>query len=162
VQKTRLRADDPREPSTFEVIVTVDACATSTAGPAPDPSGAPRPSATFTHLTTLHPRRLSGLPQWWRDGESSAKGRVRVARGLVLTAPECEGSGTWRMRGWLRSAWLRRPIPVELELWPRLGKWTKMRLQPGHRVHVGRRYYRNGHRALEAVITRLDSELPRG
>ena len=45
---------------------------------------APRATATFTRLTTLHPERLAGLPQWWRA--VARNGRVHAARGLVLDA----------------------------------------------------------------------------
>ena len=122
------------------------------------PEPARRATATFTRLTTLDPARLAGLPQWWRG--TARDRRVHAARGLVLDAPECAGSGTWHMRGCLRSAWLGRPIRVELQLWPRLGAWTKVSLQPRSRVHVGRLYFRKGHRALDALTARLDSELP--
>jgi hypothetical protein len=118
-----------------------------------------RTPATFTRLTTLHPARLAGLPEWWRRQGRDA--RTQAARRLVLDTPECEGSGTWLMRGSLRSAWLGRRIPVELQLWPRFGAWTKVSLQPRRRVHVGWRYFRNGHRALDELAARLNSELPR-
>ena len=86
---------------------------------------------------------------------------MRAARGLVLDAPEHAGHGTWHMRGSFRSPWLRRPIPVELQMWPRFGAWTKVVLQPRSRVRPGRRYFRTGHRALDALTARLNSELPR-
>ena len=126
---------------------------------APGPAVPSRETATFTRLTTLHPARLAGLPEWWR--RQARDGRPHAVRRLVLDAPECAGSGTWHMRGRLRSAWLGRSIPVELQLWPRLGAWTKMSLQPQRRVRVGWLYFRNGHRALEALTARLNSELPR-
>jgi len=129
------------------------------AGFAQEPPLPRRSPATFTRLTTLHPALLAGLPEWWRDRACDA--RVGVTRGLVVDPPECEGGGTWHMRGRLRSAWLRRPIPVELQMWPRLGSWTKVSLQPQRRVHLGRRYFRMGHRALDALTECLDSELPR-
>jgi hypothetical protein len=48
---------------------------------------------------------------------------------------------------------------VELQLWPRLGAWTKVSMQPQRRVHVGRRYFRLGHWALDGLIERLEQEL---
>jgi hypothetical protein len=48
---------------------------------------------------------------------------------------------------------------VELQLWPRLGAWTKVNMQPQRRVRVGRRYFRLGHRALDGLIERLENEL---
>jgi hypothetical protein len=114
-------------------------------------------SATFTRLTELHPALLADLPNWWRRRADDA--RVRVTRQLVLEAPRFESSGTWRLRGSLRSPWLRRGIPVELQLWPRLGSWTKVSLEPQRRVRLGRRYFDNGHRALDTLTTRLHTEL---
>jgi hypothetical protein len=63
------------------------------------------------------------------------------------------------MSGWLGSPWLRRPIRVELQLWPRLGAWTKVSMQPQRRVRVGRRYFRLGHRTLDRLVERLEQEL---
>jgi hypothetical protein len=113
--------------------------------------------ATFTRLTTLHPVLLAGLPEWWRTRARDA--RVRATRRLELETPQRDRSGTWRMYGSLRSPWPRRPIGVELQLWPRLGAWTKVSMQPQRRVHVGRAYFRMGHRALDALTARLESEL---
>ena len=59
----------------------------------------------------------------------------------------------------LRSPWLQRRIPVELLLWPRLGAWTKVCLEPQRRVRLGRRYFSNGHRAIDALTARLNTEL---
>src|SRR5262249_25336669 len=125
---------------------------------APAPAPPPRQSsATFTRLTALNPALLAGLPEWW--GKRAGETRVRATRRLDLDAPQRDSSGTWRMYGWLRSPWLRRPIGVELQLWPRLGAWTKLSMQPQRRVRIGRRYFRTGHRALDALTERLDAEL---
>ena len=115
-------------------------------------------SATFTSMTALNPALLADLPNWWCPRAENAC--VRVSRQLVLEAPSLEPSGTWRLRGSLRSPWLRRRIPVELQLWPRLGAWTKVSLEPQRAVHPGRRYFRNGHRTLDALTARLSTELP--
>lgn len=118
---------------------------------------APRFSATFTRLANLHPALLADLPNWWSRRAHDA--RLRVTRQLVLEAPKFESNGTWRLRGSLRSPWLRRRIPVELQLWPRLGEWTKICLEPQRRVRLGRRYFGNGHRALDTLTARLNAEL---
>jgi hypothetical protein len=114
-------------------------------------------SAMFTSMIALNPTLLADLPNWWRPRAENAC--VRVSRRLVLEAPSLEPSGTWRLRGSLRSPWLGRRIPVELQLWPCLGAWTKVSLEPQRVVRPGRRYFRNGHRTLEALTTRLSTEL---
>jgi hypothetical protein len=114
-------------------------------------------SASFTRMTTLNPALLADLPNWW--GRRADNARVLVSRRLRLEAPSSEPSGTWRLRGSLRSPWLRRWIPVELQLWPRLGAWTKVSLEPQRCVRPGRRYFRNGHRTLDALTARLTTEL---
>ncbi len=122
------------------------------------PGDAGRPfSATFTRMTALNPALLADLPNWWSRCADDT--HVRVTRRLVLEAPSFESSGTWRLRGLLRSPWLRRWIPVELQLWPRLGAWTKISLQPQRHVHLDRRYFNNGHRSLDALTARLTEEL---
>jgi hypothetical protein len=123
----------------------------------PSMAEAPRFSATFTRLANLHPALLADLPNWW--GRRARGARLRVTRQLVLEAPMFESSGTWRLRGSLRSPWLQRRIPVELQLWPRFGAWTKVCLEPQRRVHLGRRYFSNGHRAIDALTARLNTEL---
>ena len=118
----------------------------------------PRSSATFVRLTTLNPASLAGLPEWW--SERARDSRVRAEGRLHLGAPQADASGTWRIPGWLHSSWLRRPIGVELQLWPRLGAWTKVSMQPHRRVRAGPCYFRLGHRALDGLIERLDRALP--
>ena len=61
--------------------------------------------------------------------------------------------------GRLRSPYSMRSIPVELVLWAHLGTWTRLCLEPQRRVHVGRAYFRKGHRVLDALSARLISEL---
>lgn len=114
-------------------------------------------SGTFTRTSALNPALLADLPNWWRRGADHE--RVRASPRLVLEAPNLEPSGTWRLRGSLRSPWLRRWVPVELLLWPRLGAWTKVSLEPQHRVRPGRRYFSNGHRTLDELTALLMTEL---
>jgi hypothetical protein len=139
--------------------VACDEWLMSRTGTAPRLPAPPRQSsATFTRLTTLHPALLAALPEWWSTRARNA--RVRAARGFDLADPQRERGGMWRLHGCLRSPWLRRPVGVELQLWPCLGAWTKITMQPRRRVRVGRRYYRVGHRALDALTARLERELP--
>ncbi len=119
---------------------------------------AARFSSSFTRMTRLHPAQLADLPNWWQRSAHGER-RVRVARRLVLEEPHSVPSGAWQMRGRLRSPWLRRPIPFELLLWPRLDAWTKLSLEPQRRVHLGRRYFRKGHRALDQLTAQLIGEL---
>jgi hypothetical protein len=116
-----------------------------------------RVSASFSRIITLDADRLDNLPRWWQ--RRAVDGRVTVARRLSLDAPRPAASGTWRMPGRLRSPWLHRSISVELIVWPWLGAWVKMTLEPRRRVVVGRRYFSRGHRALEVLGDSLIREL---
>jgi hypothetical protein len=113
--------------------------------------------ATFSRMIVVDPTQLPDLPDWYRRSRNDD--RVRISRRLWLGAPHREANGTWRVPGRLRSAWLLRSIPVDLLLWPHLGAWTKLSLEPQRRVHVGRRYFAKGHRVLDALTTRLIVEL---
>jgi hypothetical protein len=113
--------------------------------------------ATFSRMIGLHPSRLAALPGWWT--RCARDGRVQVTRRLVLEAPRRGARDTWRLRGRLYTPWLVRSIPVELLLWPHLGGWTKLSLEPQRGVHCGDRYFRNGHRVLDVLTERLIREL---
>jgi len=149
--------EDVLEPLPVERIAPEEWVVYRAVGADSAPAPPRRSSATFTRLTTLHPALLARLPDWWCTRARDA--RVRATRRLDLEAPRRDPSGTWRMDGRLRSPWLGRPIGVELQLWPRLGEWTKVSMQPRRRVHVGRRYFRIGHRVLDSLTDRLDAEL---
>jgi hypothetical protein len=128
---------------------------TPLATPGLPPTG--RFRSTFTRMIGVHPAQLADLPNWWRR---CARGtHVRVAPHLFLEEPHHGPSGTWRVRGRLRSTWLRRSIPIELDLWPHLDAWTKLSLEPQRRVHAGRRYFKKGHRDLDMLTNRLIGEL---
>jgi hypothetical protein len=113
--------------------------------------------ATFTRMVAVHPRALDTLDEWWARCERDDT--VEIANRLVLEAPRRDEAGTWRLRGRLRSPGRLRRLPVELLLWPRLGAWTKISLEPVRDVHVGRRYFRSGHRVLDSLTARLMDEL---
>ena len=85
--------------------------------------------------------------------------RVEVAHRLFLERPRRDRADTWRMRGSLRSPWRPRSIPLELLLWPRFETWTKLSAEPQRGVHVGRRYFANGHQVLDALCAELIHEL---
>ncbi len=127
-------------------------------GPIPDLQ--PRAAtfySTFNRMIALAPARLSGLDEWWR--RAARDGRLRVSRRLSLEQPRPLRGGTWRASGRLRSPLLVRSIPVELMLWPYIGSWTRMSLEPQRSVHAGRRYFRRGHRSLDLLTQRLVTEL---
>jgi hypothetical protein len=125
------------------------------------PPAAPVKSATFlaafTRMTTVHPAQLDGLEEWWKA--RARDDRVEIAHRLVLEEPHRDTGGTWRVRGRLRSPWRARSIPVEVLLWPRLGSWTKLTVEPQRGVHVSRRYFRSGHRVLDVLTDLLRREL---
>jgi hypothetical protein len=106
----------------------------------------------------LHPSQLEHLGDWFET--NAYDGEMRIVRRLVLRRPRIDRAGTWRMPGELRSPWRARSIPIELVLWPRLDAWTRLSLEPQRGVHVGRRYFRSGHRVLDVLCGRLIRELP--
>jgi hypothetical protein len=115
-----------------------------------------RLTATFIRIIDLHPSRLPDLKSWW---SSRAKhGRVRINR-LSLETPWIDAGDAMRLHGRLRAGRLGRSIPVELTLWPWLGEWTKMSLEPQRHVVMTRSYFRRGHRALDLIAARLAIEL---
>ena len=122
----------------------------------------PRPSAgrwgtTFTRMISVHPSQLPDLPRWWRA--RARDGRIRITSRLWFEQPRPAARGVWRARGRLRSRWWLRSIPVELVLWPHLGSWTKLNLEPRRAVHAGQPYFRKGHRVLDVLTERLAREL---
>jgi hypothetical protein len=139
--------------------------ATHAAPSAPPPGPGPRPpspvptarlSATFTRIIDLQPTRVLRLHAWWLH--RAKHGRVRVNR-LALGEPQIGAGGTVRLPGRLRTSRLGRAAPVDLTLWPWLGEWTKLSLEPRRHVAMTRRYFRRGHRTLDAFADRLAEEL---
>lgn len=131
--------------------------------PAPSAAAPARPArwaTTFSRMIALHPSQLPDLPNWWEV--NARDGSVRVTRRLSLEEPRPAPRGAWRARGRLRSRWLLRSIPVELLLWPHLGAWTKLSLEPQRAVLAGRPYFRKGHRVLDVLTNRLRHELRSG
>ena len=125
------------------------------------PTEPPRPPrvarfvSTFSRMIALEPQRLDALPEWWMRHER--EGRVQITRRLWFERPRSVTNGEWRARGRLRSPWLMRSIPVELVMWKHLDAWTRMMLEPQRSVHVGRRYFRRGHRVLDELTRQLIS-----
>ena len=109
-------------------------------------------------MIPLPGRGLEALGEWWR--RRARNDRVEVGRRLMLEAPRRDPAGVWRVRGRLRNPTRTRWIPVELLLWPRLDAWTKLSVEPQRGVRVGRRYFANGHRALDALCGELVRDLP--
>lgn len=114
-------------------------------------------TGTFRRMIALRAGMLDSLPDWWRQRADDE--RVEIARRLFLGEPRRFRAGTWRMRGALRSPGRARAIPIELLLWPHLEAWTKLALEPQRGVSLGRRYFTNGHRVLDALCTELMQEL---
>jgi hypothetical protein len=104
-------------------------------------------------MIALEPQRLDSLPQWWTH--HARDGRVEITRRLSFEQPRSVTNGEWRARGRLRSPWLLRSIPVELVMWKHLDAWTRLMLEPQRSVHVGRRYFRRGHRVLDELTRQL-------
>jgi hypothetical protein len=122
----------------------------------PSPVPTARLSATFTRIIDVHPAQLRGLPMWWT--RRARRGGVRVHR-LSLEAPRIDAGGTLRMQGRLRASPLGRTIPVELTLWPWLGEWTKLSLEPRRHVVMTRSYFRRGHRTLDRLSRLLADDV---
>jgi hypothetical protein len=113
--------------------------------------------SAFSRMFALSPAKLASLDQWWE--RRACDDRVEIARRLLLERPRPGPAGTWRVRGRLKSPWRARWIPVELLLWPRLDAWTKLSVEPQRGVHVGRSYFRSGHRVLDSLSDQLIREL---
>jgi hypothetical protein len=114
-------------------------------------------TGAFRRMIALRAGVLDSLPDWWRQRADNE--RVEIARRLFLDEPQRFRAGTWRMRGSLRSPGRPRAIPIELLLWPHLEAWTKLALEPQRGVPVGRHYFANGHRILDALCAELVEEL---
>jgi hypothetical protein len=114
-------------------------------------------TGAFRRMIALRAGTLDSLPDWWRQRADDE--RVEIARRLFLAEPQRFRAGTWRMRGALRSTGRARAIPIDLLLWPHLEAWTKLALEPQRGVSLGRRYFTNGHRVLDALCTELIQEL---
>lgn len=146
-ESTRVRAETPWAGST---------------SPTPSAPGHEHRVPGFSRMIALEPERLTSLPGWC--ARNTRRGHVVVARRVALAAPHPSGRGAWRWPGRLRRPWRPwwwRPVPIELVLWPHLGAWTRLALEPRRPVRTRRRYFRAGNRALDVLATRLDAELPR-
>lgn len=67
---------------------------------------------------------------------------------VSLRAPRHIGS-VWQLPGRLRVH--RRGVPIHLSVWPHVGYWTKICVEPVGGVRRSRAYYRAGNRALDAL-----------
>jgi hypothetical protein len=156
----------PSEPRAL-LIAVCDALAEATApGNSPwshDPApAAPSVSvsayaAAFSRMIVLDDRQLARLPDWWRARARNR--RVEIARRLTLGPPRSRPGGSWVLPARLRSPWRPRSLPADLLLWPHLGAFTKLRLEPARGVHVGRRYFASGQRVLDELSARLAREM---
>jgi len=112
----------------------------------------------FSRMIPLPARALEALGEWWR--RRARDDRVEVGGRLLLEAPHRDPAAVWRVRVRRQSPMHTRWIPVEMLLWPRLDLWTKLTVEPQRGVRVGRRYFANGHRALDTLCIELVRELP--
>lgn len=110
-------------------------------------------NAAFTRMLDLTPDQLALLPRWWEV--AARRGRVRLTRRLTLETPRAMPGGGWRMRGSLRRAVVAPAARFDLTLWPHLGRYTKLSLEPRRRVHAGRRWFRRGHEGLDRLAVVL-------
>lgn len=139
-------------------IAAVPAGTATQAGP-PNvwPGGQSGPTnPAFTRMLDVTPERLERLPRWWES--VARRGHVRLTRRLILEAPRPLPGGGWRMRGSLRRALITPAARFELTLWPHLGRYTKLSLEPRRRVHAGRRWFRRGHKGLDRLARALASQ----
>jgi hypothetical protein len=107
-------------------------------------------STTFFRMIELRGdllgERLAGL---WSGGAGVEIGRCRL-----IDRPSGRGSGVV-IRGCWRRLGHRTALPVEIELWPHLERWTVVTLAPRRRVRLTRRYYKGGHHLLDELTIAL-------
>jgi len=92
------------------------------------------------------------LGEWWAQRATPAG--ARLSRSLVVTDRQLE-RGLWTLRGRLRRGVGRRPVPVALELWPHLGRFTRLTLTPRSRVFASRHYFKVVNKALDSLAREL-------
>ena len=109
---------------------------------------------SFRHMTHFAPGQLDALREWWQ--QRAQRGRVKL-RSLTLYEPH-RSDGSWTLRADFRRAGAR-PVPMELALWRCIGEWARVTLDPQRSVLSTRRYFRAGHRALDALCEQLAHEL---
>lgn len=114
-------------------------------------------TAAFSRMIVLDERQLACLPDWWRARARNR--RVEIARRLTLGPPRGRPGSSWVLPARLRSPWRPRSLPADLLLWPHLGAFTKLRLEPARGVHVGRRYFASGQRVLDELSALLAREM---
>jgi hypothetical protein len=114
-------------------------------------------TAGFSRMLNLAPARLDALGAWWAAHQRD--GGVEIGGRLFVGPPHRRAADTWCLRGRLRRPWRARAITVDVVMWPHLGMWTKLSLEPQRSVRVGRRYFRSGHRVLDMLTDRVIREL---
>jgi hypothetical protein len=153
-----MRAPDDAT-DTLEAITPEDGpCSDPEAEPAPPPAwvapGAQRAelSTTFFRMIELPGSALRlRLAALWGAGASVEIGRCRLTG-----QPSPRGTGVV-LRGRWRRPMHRTALPVEIELWPHLDRWTVVTLAPRRRVRLSRHYYKGGHHLLDALTAALDA-----
>jgi hypothetical protein len=107
----------------------------------------------FVRMLELDAAALGGFPRWWA---SPARSHAARAMGWSLDDLQPGAGGAWRVRGRMRRRRFGRRVPFDLLLWPHLGAFTKLVVEPRRHIRVNRSYFRRGHRALDRLIEELE------
>jgi len=120
----------------------------------------PRPSRTasvaggFFRSSTLPGASLGAIVSEWSEARTN-HGELRVDARLRLEPPRVDALGGWTARGRVRRFTRWHWVPVIVELWPSLDRWTIVMMTPRRRVITSRRYFRIGNTALDRLTTQL-------
>ena len=112
-------------------------------------------------------RRLIGVPgdllgatlNAWFDA-TSTRGEVDVDHWLLLGPPQRHNDDEWSIAGRMHVHACGRWLPVDVDLWSHLDRWTYMRLEPRFHTHTGRMYFRRGNRSVDTFVRAVHSWLP--
>jgi hypothetical protein len=95
----------------------------------------------------------------WFDG-TSARGEVDVDRWLLLGQPQRHADDEWSIAGRMHVHTCGRWLPVDVELWSHLDRWTYMTLEPRFHAHTSRLYFRRGNRSVDTFVQAVQTWVP--